>query len=33
VWRAGREVVTDGRHAARDAIEARFAEVVRRRLP
>ncbi len=33
VWRAGREVVTDGRHAARDVIDARFAEVVRRRLP
>ncbi|PZO77338.1 MAG: formimidoylglutamate deiminase [Sphingomonas hengshuiensis] len=33
VWRAGREVVRDGRHTARDAIEAGFADVLRRRLP
>jgi cytosine/adenosine deaminase-related metal-dependent hydrolase len=30
VWRAGRKVVTAGRHHARDAVDARFARVVDR---
>ena len=30
VWVAGRKVVSDGRHATRDAIAARFAATMRR---
>ncbi|WP_033923193.1 formimidoylglutamate deiminase [Sphingomonas sp. 37zxx] len=30
VWRAGRKVVSDGRHHARDAVAARFAQVTQR---
>ena len=28
VWRAGREVVKDGRHIARDGIEARYRKAL-----
>jgi cytosine/adenosine deaminase-related metal-dependent hydrolase len=30
VWRAGRQVVADGRHMAREPIERRFADIARR---
>ena len=30
VWRAGREVVTNGRHIARDAIQARYRQALLR---
>jgi formiminoglutamate deiminase len=30
VWRAGRKIVSGGRHVGRDAIQARFATVLRR---
>ena len=32
VWRAGRQVVAEGRHVAADAIRARYAEVLARLL-